>query len=81
MQNEYKLKCPVCGSVLHLEVAFDGCDWDTVAGNDSGYDCPISLACEKIGCGCVFTLGRLKNESDFSEVIEKNRPYNGKLND
>lgn len=80
MESNYKLKCPVCDSVLHLEVAYDGCDWKTVAGDNSGYEYPISLVCKKDGCGCVFTLGRLKQPSDFSEVIEDCRLYNGMLN-
>ena len=76
-----KLKCPNCGSILHLEIGYTGCEWDTVAGEGSGYGYPLSLCCNKQGCGCVFTLGNLRNSCDFSEVIEKMRPYEGRLND
>lgn len=65
------LKCPVCGTELEFEFSFDGCDWDSKAGEGSGFDNQISLCCPKMGCGRVFPIVRVKKESDFSEVIDK----------
>ena len=63
-----KPKCPACGSNLELEIGFTGCDWNCEAGENSGYDYEISLSCNKHGCGRVFTLGMVKNYSDFSRI-------------
>ena len=76
-----KIKCPNCGSELYLQLGYDGCDWDTVAGDGSGYDFPLSLCCHNNQCACIFTLGRLRNEFAFSESIEEYRSYAGRLND
>lgn len=63
-----KLKCPNCGSDLDLEIGFTGCDFDCEAGEGSGYDYEVSLACNKNGCGRVFKLGMIKKYSDFSRI-------------
>lgn len=68
-----KLQCVNCNDPLSLSIAYDGCDWDSVAGEGSGFDCCIALYCTS--CGRVYTIGRVKDFSDFSEDIEKYRPY------
>lgn len=66
-----KPKCPACGSNLKLEIGYTGCDWNCEAGKNSGYGYEVSLNCPKVGCGRVFTLGMIKNYSDFSEIKTK----------
>lgn len=68
---KYKLKCPACDSDLELSVGFTGCDWDTKAGEGSGYDYPLSLDCTNNNCARVYPLVHLKNENCFSEVLDK----------
>lgn len=60
------LKCPECNSVLKLDIAYSGCDWNTKQGKGSGYGWEISLQCDY--CGRLFTLGHMKNSYDFSEL-------------
>ncbi len=66
-----KLKCPVCGNVLELEIGYTGCEWNCKEGEGSGYGNELSLVCHQKGCGRIYTLGHLKNAYDFSEVIDK----------
>lgn len=73
MRNESKLKCTRCGKDLELSAGFDGCDWESVAGEKSGFKYTIALVCND--CGRVYPIGRLKNYQDFCENIEKLRPY------
>jgi hypothetical protein len=68
---KHKLKCTACGAELELSIAYTGCDWDSKAGKGSGYNYQITLDCPTEGCGIVYPLGHIKNERDFSEVIEK----------
>lgn len=70
-----RLKCTDCGCDLELRVAFDGCDWDTVDGENSGYKYPISLICVNDNCARVYTIGRLKNQFDFSASNTETRPF------
>lgn len=63
------LKCSVCGEILELEVGFTGADWDCKAGEGSGYGYVIHLVCNE--CGLVYPIGNLKNEFNFSPVIDK----------
>lgn len=74
-----KLKCPHCGKELHLLLAYDGCDWDSEAGEGSGYKWSLELSCEQ--CGHLFPIGRLKNIADFSEPKEAYRAYEGRMNE
>ncbi|MDR0295507.1 MAG: hypothetical protein LBH91_04860 [Prevotellaceae bacterium] len=67
-----KLQCVDCGGDLEVEVAFDGCDWDSIKGEGSGYVYVIELYCE---CGRLYPIGRIKNELAFCENIERRRPY------
>ena len=72
MKNENKLTCAACGGNLDLQVCFDDCDWDSAAGEGSGFGWELALVCE---CGRVFPIGRLKNDSDFCESTENRRAY------
>jgi hypothetical protein len=67
------LKCPSCSGELELEISFTGCDWETVAGEGSGYKYPLSLNCKNSRCAYVFTLGYVNDVRCFSPVI--NKPY------
>jgi len=73
MLDKDKLKCARCGSDLNLSVPFDGCDWDSVKGEGSGFDYNISLDCS--ACGRTYAIGRLKSRFDFCENVEEARPY------
>ena len=73
MQDRQKLKCTVCRSTLDLRVGYDGCDWDSVKGRGSKFDFVIELVCSC--CGRIYPIGRVKNPLDFSELLEKRRPY------
>lgn len=66
-----KLKCPECNSNLKLQIGYTGCDWETVKGEGSGYGFELSLLCTNEDCRRIFTIGHLKNEFDFSEVIDE----------
>lgn len=70
---EKKLKCTRCGSVLRINIAFDGCDWNSEKGKGSGYDYEVGLACDK--CGSFYPIVRTKNEHDAVCVKESIRPY------
>lgn len=69
------LKCPVCGSELRLDVSYDGCDWECIAGENSNFDYEIRLLCDNSQCGRIYPIGRIKHYSDFSEVTEKHRKF------
>jgi hypothetical protein len=71
---KYILKCPCCQSPLKLKVAFSGCDWETEAGDGSGYDYPLSLDCTNDNCARTYTLGYLKSYGSFSPVKD-HKPY------
>lgn len=68
-----KLKCPSCDSLLKLQIGYTGADWKCKAGEGSGFGYELSLRCTDSECSGVYTLGHLKSEYDFSEVIDK--PY------
>ena len=76
-----KLKCPVCGSELHLHLAFDGLDCESEAGENSGYDWYLALLCNQMGCGRIYPVARVKDFTAVSEMVERMRPYAGCLND
>jgi GNAT superfamily N-acetyltransferase len=67
-----KLKCADCGGNLELQIGFDGCDWDSVKGDGSGFEHEIRLVCD---CGRYYPIGRVKKYSDFCENIESRRAY------
>jgi len=73
MTQEKKLKCTDCGGDLKLTVGFDGCDWNSVKGEGSGFGFAIHLDCAN--CPRCYPIGRLKDEFAFCEYIEKLRPY------
>lgn len=68
------LKCVACDSELSLKVAFSGADWDTEAGEGSGYEYPISLECTNDHCARVYRLGHLNNAYAFSPM-KNHKPY------
>lgn len=76
-----KLKCPICEGELHLRVAYDGCDDDSMAGRGSGFKYSLSLVCHTETCRRVYELGRLRDSLEFSEPIEGLRAYTGEMND
>jgi hypothetical protein len=65
------LKCPACGSDLTLSIGYTGCDWETRAGENSGYKWMVSLDCTNDNCGRIYPIGYIKNEIDFTEMIDK----------
>mgnify|MGYP000064844623 CR=1 FL=1 len=65
------LKCNECGSVLKLSIGYTGCDWNTEAGEGSGYGYEVSLDCTNANCARIYTIGHIKNINDFSPVINK----------
>jgi hypothetical protein len=68
------LKCPSCDSPLKLRIGYTGADWETEAGEGSGYNYPIMLTCNNDKCARVYTLGHLKGYGVFSQIKE-NKPY------
>lgn len=72
MQEQDMLKCTRCSETLELHGCFDGCYWNS-ENDEKGFDYAISLQCPK--CGRVYTIGRIKNKSDFAREIEQLRPY------
>lgn len=62
------LVCPDCGAELEVSVAYDGCDWDSVAGEGSGFCWCVSLDCT--ACSRTFPVGRVKRSHHFSENKE-----------
>lgn len=69
------LKCPYCDSELQLSIGFTGADWDTVAGDRSGYGWPISLDCTNDGCAKIFPLVHAKEMHSVSVVKEEYRNF------
>lgn len=66
------LKCPSCNSPLSLTVSYSGCDWESEAGEGSGYKYPLMLDCTE--CPRVYDLGYLNSDRAFSPVA-KYKPY------
>lgn len=69
------LKCPVCQSELELYIGFTGADWDTVAGDRSGFGYPISLKCPNADCARIFPLVHVKNPNHVSVVKDELRHF------
>lgn len=66
MNNFGGLRCTACGAELELIIAFDGCDWNAAAGEGSGFDYCVDLACSR--CPRVYPIGHVRKEEDFSET-------------
>lgn len=69
------LKCPNCETELQLKITFSGADWETVAGDRSGYGHPISLVCNNDKCASIYPLVHVKNPHDVSVVKEEHRSF------
>lgn len=69
------LKCPYCNSDLQLQIGYTGADWDTVAGEGSGFGHEISLNCMGDTCASVFPLIHAKESYHVSVVVEKYRHF------
>ena len=67
MTNQFNgLVCVACGGELDLEIGYTGADWDSEAGEGSGFFYEVQLCCNKFGCGRVYKVGYLKNENAIS---------------
>lgn len=66
------LKCQ-CGAELELRIGYTGADWDTEAGEDSGFGHVISLACPNDRCGLIYDIGHVQRPGDFSPLKEGRR--------
>lgn len=71
------LKCPYCNSDLSLEMGYSGADWETIAGEGSGYGYVLSLECMNNTCASVFDLVHAKNSDSVSVVLPKYRHFVG----
>ncbi len=63
MSNFGGLVCPACGAELELHIGYDGCDWNSIAGEGSGFDYSVHLQCTC--CPRTYPVGRVKKEKDF----------------
>lgn len=57
-------KCEVCGSRLEMSVGYTGADWNSKAGEGSGFGWEVALICPD--CGRMYTVCYCKNERDIS---------------
>ncbi len=64
MSNIGGLRCPACGSELEVSISYNGCDWDSEAGEGSGFNYTIYLSCTH--CARTYPIGHIKRENDFS---------------
>lgn len=63
-------ECCKCGkSKLEVSVGYTGADWNSKAGEGSGFGWEISLVCPS--CGRGYIIGHLKRLEDFSEHIQE----------
>lgn len=74
MKDIHKLKCPHCNHILTIDFVYDGCDWNSEAGEGSGYDYEVGLVCNH--CGSYYPIVRTRKINDAVCVKEKIRPYN-----
>jgi hypothetical protein len=72
MNKPLLLNCPACTQPLELCISYNGADWNTEAGEGTGYHYPVSLTCNNSTCGNVYTLGHLKSLDAFSKATNKN---------
>lgn len=68
-----KLCCDKCGAVLKLNLGYTGTDWESEAGEGSGYGLQMSLDCTNSKCAAVYVLGYLKDYNDFSPLRKEER--------
>lgn len=71
MKNKHgNMRCDGCGGYnIKLRVSYDGADWNSVAGENSGYTYEISLYCDD--CGRAYPVCRLKDESAVCEIKDQ----------
>lgn len=74
MKDKYKLKCCECNTILEPYVSYDGCDWQSEAGDRSGYGWEVSLKCPC--CGSLFPIARMREMNDISLIKKQEAPYN-----
>ena len=74
MKDKFKLKCSECETILEPYVYFDGCDWESEAGDGSGYKWCVSLKCPC--CGSIYPIARMREFNDISLTKKKEAPYN-----
>lgn len=72
---EKMLRCSYCNAILKLQIGYTGCEWETVAGEGSGYGHEISLQCTNDGCATCFPLVHAKESHDVSVVKEERRHF------
>lgn len=63
------LKCPYCDTELELSIGYDGCDWNSAAGEGSGFGHIVSLECPNDGY--IFPLLRVKESCDVSRESDE----------
>ena len=61
-------KCD-CGTVLEMNIGYTGADWDSKAGDGSGYGWEVELVCPS--CGRCYVVGYLKHEYDISPPVKQ----------
>lgn len=65
------LKCSRCGDDnLYVSSSYDGLDCNSLQGDGSGFNSKITLTCAK--CNCVYVIGRIRNEMDFTVDTDAN---------
>ncbi len=71
MLNKHgNIRCAGCGGYnIKMSVYFDGADWDSEAGEGSGYKYGVDLCCDD--CGRSYPVCRLKNEFAVNPIKEK----------
>lgn len=52
-----------CGTPLYLSIGYSGADWETTAGDDSGYGYEVSLICKS--CNKIYNICNIK-ENDLT---------------
>ncbi len=68
MNRDLYLKCSRCPGILRLDHSRMGCDKDSVAGADSGFNVEVALCCDK--CGAHYLIGFVRASEDFMPVID-----------
>lgn len=65
--------CPACGAELKLQIWYDGCDWNSAAGEGSRFDYSVNLECTC--CPRTYPIGRVRREQDFCENADGTGVY------
>jgi len=58
------LRCVSCNNELNLNVGYTGAEWDSQAGEGSGFGHEVSLNC--ISCARTYVIGFLRDENAIS---------------